>query len=266
MNYAETWEYLKGLDQEHLLKYYELLNEAERASLLQQIESIDFSLIRLLDAGCDPDVKRGEFAPLSALTVDEIRKNETHFREIGLDALRKQKTAAVLLAGGQGTRLGFDKPKGMFNVGKTHDLFIFECLINNMLDVVKESGAFIPLYIMTSVINHEDTVGFFKEKNYFGYDPSFVKFFIQDMAPCVGFDGKVLLEAPGKVAMSPNGNGGWFTSLKKAGLLDDMKARGIGTLYLVTDHTGFYERYGWEFLCMAQGDGETHLSRLYVHR
>ncbi len=227
MNYEETLRYLKDLHQEHLLKYYCDLNETEQKGLLDQISQIDFSLLKLLEEGADPDVKRGFFEPLAALTIEEIRKNEAHYRTVGLEALRAQKTAAVLLAGGQGTRLGFDKPKGMFNIGKTRELYIFECLINNMMDVVREAGAWIPLYVMTSVINHEDTVNFFEEKHYFGYDPSYVKFFIQDMAPCVGFDGKVLMEAPGKVAMSPNGNGGWFTSLKKAGLLDDMKARGI---------------------------------------
>ncbi|MBQ6036110.1 MAG: UTP--glucose-1-phosphate uridylyltransferase, partial [Lachnospiraceae bacterium] len=121
MNYEETLRYLESLHQEQLLKYYDELNEEEQASLLSQIEQIDFSLLKLLEAGADPDVKRGTFAPLSALTIDEIRANEAHYRAVGLEALRRQKTAAVLLAGGQGTRLGFDKPKGMFNIGKTHD-------------------------------------------------------------------------------------------------------------------------------------------------
>ena len=80
------------------------------------------------------------------------------------------------MAGGQGTRLGFDKPKGMFNVGVTHTLYIFECLINNLMDVVKRVDAWIPLYIMTSEKNHEDTTRFFEEQNYFGYKKEYVYF------------------------------------------------------------------------------------------
>jgi len=227
MNYQEAYALLEVNHQEHLLKYYDELSETEQQDLLKQIESLDFSVLKLLENGSDPNAKRGSFEPLSAITVDEIKEKEQEYRKIGIEALKAGKVAAVLLAGGQGTRLGFDKPKGMFNVGKTRDLFIFQCLVNNMMDVVKESGVFFPLYVMTSVINYQDTVNFFEEKNYFGYDKSYVKFFIQDMAPCVAYDGKIFMENKGKIAMSPNGNGGWFTSLQKAGLVEDMKKRGV---------------------------------------
>ena len=126
-----------------------------------------------------------------------------------------------------GTRLGLDKPKGELNVGINRDLCIFNCLINNLLDVTNEAGAFVPLYVMTSEKNNDETIRFFEEKNYFGYPKEYVKFFIQEMAAAVDFDGKLLLEGPGRLATSPNGNGGWFTSLAKAGLLDDIKSRGV---------------------------------------
>ena len=135
--------------------------------------------------------------------------------------------AAVLLAGGMGTRLGFDLPKGCFNVGLTHPLYIFECLINNLLEVVKQAGSYIPLYIMTSEKNDEVTQKFFEEHNYFGYDKNYIKFFIQDMACAVDFEGKLLLEEKGRLATSPNGNGGWFTSMVKAGLDKDLHQKNI---------------------------------------
>ena len=126
-----------------------------------------------------------------------------------------------------GTRLGFDLPKGCFNVGLTHPLYIFECLINNLLDVVKLAGVYVPLYIMTSEKNDAATKAFFTEHDYFGYNKDFVKFFIQDMACAVDYKGKLLLEEKGRLATSPNGNGGWFTSMIKAGLDKDLHARNV---------------------------------------
>ena len=135
--------------------------------------------------------------------------------------------AAVLLAGGMGTRLGFDLPKGCYNVGLTHELFIFQCLINNLMDVVRAAGVYVPLYIMTSEKNDAATQAFFQEHNYFGYDKNYIKFFIQDMACAVDYDGKLLLEEKGRLATSPNGNGGWYTSMIKAGLDKDLHEKGI---------------------------------------
>ena len=126
-----------------------------------------------------------------------------------------------------GTRLGFDLPKGCYNVGQTHDLYIFECLINNLMDVVKKADTFVPLYIMTSEKNDKATQDFFKEHNYFGYNPEYIKFFIQDMACAVDYNGKLLLEEEGRLATSPNGNGGWYASMMKAGLKSDIEAKGL---------------------------------------
>ncbi len=214
-------------DQEHLLRYYDELTETEQKDLLSQIDLIDFSVLDNLKAENRFTAQRGEFAPLGAVTIADISANKDEYRRIGTEAIKAGKVGAVLLAGGQGTRLGFDKPKGMYNVGVTHDLFIFECLINNLMKVVKDVGAWVPLYIMTSEKNNDDTIGFFKEKNFFGYDPSYVKFFIQDMAPSVDFTGKVYMESKSRISISPNGNGGWFSSLARAGLLDDVKSRGV---------------------------------------
>lgn len=117
------------------------------------------------------------------MELSEIEARHDEFEALGLEALRAQKVGAVLLAGGQGTRLGFDKPKGMFNIGVTKPLYIFQCLINNLMDVVKQAGAWVPLYIMTSQKNHDETTAFFREHQYFGYDPAYIHFFKQDMAP-----------------------------------------------------------------------------------
>lgn len=226
MNYNETLEMLKKHGQEQLLRYYDELSDESKASLLAQIGQIDWSLLSLLDRK-EMKVDKGELSPLGALEIDEINARRDEFEKVGIEALKAEKVGAVLLAGGQGTRLGFDGPKGTFPIGVTRELYIFECLINNLMDVVKRVGAWVPLYIMTSEKNNEATVKFFNEHNFFGYDKDHVRFFIQEMAPSVGYDGKVLLEGKDRISLSPNGNGGWFKSLVNAGCLDHMKEIGV---------------------------------------
>ncbi len=192
--------------------------------LVDQLNNMDWSYLDLIH---EREQKRGEFAPLGAMELPEIQAKKEEFKAIGLDAIRACKVGAILLAGGQGTRLGFDKAKGMYNIGVSKDLYIFEQLIRNLQKVTDEAGAFVPLYIMTSDKNDEQTREFFAEHDYFGYNKDFVKFFVQEMVPAVDFDGNVLVEAEDSLAMSPNGNGGWFTSLVKAGLGEDMKEKGV---------------------------------------
>ena len=111
-----------------------------------------------------------------------------------------------------GTRLGVDGPKGAYDIGITKPLYIFEQQMKNLAKVNEKCGVRVPLYIMTSDKNHEATVAFWKEHHYFGYDEKDVKFFKQDMAPAVDYTGKIYLERKDLVALSPNGNGGWFAS------------------------------------------------------
>lgn len=224
--YNDVKKILEKYGQTQLLKYYNELGSENQEKLLNQINSIDFSLLSLLD-NKEHKVEKGKLEPLGALTINEIEQKKEEFLAAGLDAIRKGKVGAVLLAGGQGTRLGLDKPKGMLNVGITKTLYLFECLINNIMAVVKQADAWIPLFIMTSEKNNDDTVNFFEENNYFGYNKDYVSFFIQEMAPCVDYNKKIFLEAKDRVASSPNGNGGWFSSLKKAGLSDKIEKDGI---------------------------------------
>ncbi|MCR5437255.1 MAG: UDPGP type 1 family protein [Treponema sp.] len=216
---------LKENNQEHVLKYFDLLSENEKDVFLRQIENINWSDIKMI--GSDSAGERGKFSVPPAISVDEINASKNKYEKAGIESIKKGEVAAVLLAGGMGTRLGFDLPKGCFNVGLTKKLYIFECLINNLMDVVKQTGTFVPLYIMTSEKNDETTRSFFAEHDYFGYDKNYIQFFIQDMACAVDYHGKLLLEEKGRLATSPNGNGGWFTSMVKAGLDSDLKKRGV---------------------------------------
>ncbi len=212
--------------QEKLLHHYDSLSDGAKARLAEQLSQIDWSLLNLVK-GDNPFEQRGVLAPLGATELSEIEVRREEYTAAGLDAIRAGKVAAVLLAGGQGTRLGWEKPKGTYNMGLTRPLYIFECLLNNLKDVTAVAGCPIPLYIMTSDKNNADTVAFFEEKDYFGYGRENVRFFIQEMAPAVSFAGDLYLEAEDRLALSPNGNGGWFSSLEKSGCLAEMRQMGV---------------------------------------
>ncbi len=226
MNLEEAKAKLEKYGQMQVLRYYEELNDEQKEALLAQIDTTDMS-IQENCAHQEELGKRGVISPLDCMEIPEIEAGKEEFERVGLDAIKAGKVAALLLAGGMGTRLGSDDPKGMYNVGKTRELYIFECLFNNLKDVTDKAGAFVHIYIMTSEKNNDATVRFLKEKNFFGYPESYVHFFMQAMAAATDYNGKIYLEEKGRMATSPNGNGGWFVSLVNAGLLDNVHANGI---------------------------------------
>lgn len=214
---------LSALGQAHICTYLEQLGEAEQDAMLRQIDTLDLSI---LDPEC-ADEQRGVFAPLYATTLDEIDRNRSRFTVAGLAAIRAGKVGAVLLGGGQGTRLGCEHAKGMVDIGITRELFIFECLMNNLRRVTEQAGAYIPLFIMTSVENHDETEAFFAEKNYFGYSKEHIRFFRQEQLPTVDPEGRLMLSAPGIISTAPNGNGGWYASMENTGLLHELRQSSI---------------------------------------
>lgn len=217
---------LKKHGQEHILKYYDELPEEGKNRLSEQINNIDWKLLELINIAKESP-KKGSYSPIKGMTVKEIEINRDKFEEIGLQAIRNGKVGALVLAGGQGTRLGCDGPKGVVNIGVTRDLYIFERLFISAMEVVRKANTWIHFYIMTSEKNNRQTVDFLREHKFFGYSKEHVTFFIQDMAPSVDHGGKLLLEEQDQLSLSPNGNGGWFASLAKAGLLDDLHSNGI---------------------------------------
>lgn len=224
MDFATAEKFLKEIGQSQLLEYYGELSPAEREQLLKDIESVDFSV---LEAIGKPVAEKKLIQPLEPLSVGEIETRREEFEKAGLELLAKGKVAAVLLAGGQGTRLGFDKPKGMFDMGETRQLPIFALHMQNISSVAERAGRPFPVFIMTSRGNNSDTVGFFEENNYFGYPQNKIFFFIQDVAPTCSFDGKVYLEEKHRVSLAPNGNGGWYKSLVTSGLNKVMEREGV---------------------------------------
>lgn len=226
MGYQEAYDKLTNYGQQHVLQYYEELSRQEQEQLLLQIEQTDFDVLSLCKKK-ETLNPRGEITPIGVMQLPEIEAKREEYTTTGLEAIRAGKVGAVLLAGGMGTRLGSDAPKGVYNIGLTKEVFIFQRLIENLLEVVNQAGAWIPLYVMTSDKNHETTAAFFKEKEYFGYNADYVTFFMQDMAPASDYDGKVYMEAKHKISTSPNGNGGWFLSMMKWGVVDKIREAGV---------------------------------------
>lgn len=226
MNYSEAYAKLEKVNQLQILKYYEDLTDIEKKDLLDQIDLTDFSVLSAVK-NRDEAVKKGTITPIGAMELSEIEANKSEFESIGVKAIRDGKVGAVLLAGGMGTRLGSDDPKGMYDIGLTRSVFIFERIITNLMDVVKATDSWIHLFVMTSDKNHEKTVGFLTEKKFFGYKEEYVHFFRQEMAPATDYDGNVYMEGKAKIANSPNGNGGWYSSMATMGMLDIVREAGI---------------------------------------
>lgn len=221
MTYSRAKALLQQYGQTQVLEYYDELSAGQQSALLSQIENMDFSG---LAPGGEQTMPLGELSPVPALSCADVERDKERYVAEGLKAIRSGKVAAVLLAGGQGTRLGSDKPKGMFNMGLSRELSIFACQFINIKKVTDMAGVCFHIFVMTSVLNHDDTVAFFKENDFFGYPSDKIHFFVQEMAPNCDICGKLLLESKWKISSSPNGNGGWYSSLVKGGfgaLLED---------------------------------------------
>lgn len=221
-------EKLKQYGQEHLLKFYDCLDDERRENLLNQIMETDFDVLsEIPNRGT---ANKGAISPISSMELEEIDARREDFESKGFEAIRKGEVLAVLLAGGMGTRLGADGPKGIYDIGITRPVYIFERLISNLMEVTTKAGAWVPLYIMTSDKNHDVTVEFLKEHEYFGYNPDYIEFFKQKMAPAADYDGHIYLEDMDRLSTSPNGNAGWYSSMIDCGL--DRKAKDAGVKWV----------------------------------
>ncbi|HEX3047355.1 MAG TPA: UDPGP type 1 family protein [Bacillota bacterium] len=223
--------------QEHLLRFYPSLTSAQRANLLSQILALDFDLVARLyrELGQNDPTKSGnsKITPLPAQTWDDFpRDKQAGFIQTGLAAIRDGKVAAFLVAGGQGTRLGFAGPKGAFDLGLPSHKSLFQLQAERLTNLSRRGGRYIPWYIMTSPENHQETLAFFETHQYFGYPQSELCFFSQALLPILDHEGKIMLSAPDKITLGPNGNGGSFLALEKSGALADLKRRGIEWIFL----------------------------------
>lgn len=220
--------------QEHLLSFADDLDAAALARLLEQIESQDWPL---LDELIKTHVKQKptfevptDIEPAPYYASDPSPDRVAHYRAArvaGEQLLRDGKVAAFVVAGGQGTRLGWDGPKGTYPATPLTHKPLFQVFAEYLQKIEQKYGKPVPWYIMTSPANDADTRAFFDKHKHFGLDPADVVFFTQGTMPSIGFDGKVLLEAPDQLALNPDGHGGSLRALHNSGALDDMAHRHI---------------------------------------
>lgn len=233
-NYEKAKDILCKYHQEHLLNFYDELNNEEKEFLTNQICNINFQQIfDLYEASkTDEVIPQNLIEPLS-YTIKKNLSNEdfTYYNQIGKNAIINGKYAVVTLAGGQGTRLGYKGPKGTFELDIKPKKSLFEILCDNLKTAREKYNVTIPWYIMTSIYNDEATKKFFEEKNYFGYPKDMVYFFKQGELPLIDISGNLILEEPYKIKEASNGNGDVFHSMKNFGILNDMKKRQIEWIF-----------------------------------
>ena len=204
MDEIKIKEILEKYNQEHLTMFYDELSEQDKIQLLNDISSIDFEKIQEFFETNVSNQSEDKIEPIESIKKDELSNNEKErLSNIGSDIICGGKYAVVTMAGGQGTRLGHDGPKGTFKLNlKDKERYIFEIFIDYLKEAYEKYKVYIPWYIMTSKANNDSTVKFFEDNNYFGYPKEKISFFTQGELPITDMDGKILLEEKNKILLN----------------------------------------------------------------
>ncbi len=233
-NYEMAKRILAKYKQEHLLNFYDELNNDEKEQLISQICQINFEQIFSLYEASKKDelIPHRSIAPLPYTIKKDLTTEEfMYYCSIGENAIVNGKYAVVTLAGGQGTRLGYKGPKGTFELDTEPKKSLFEILCEHLKEANEKYNITIPWYIMTSIYNDEQTKKFFEEKNFFDYPKDSIYFFEQSELPLINLSGNLILEEPYKIKEASNGNGDVFLSMKRHGILKDMKQKQIEWIF-----------------------------------
>ncbi|MFW5799227.1 MAG: UTP--glucose-1-phosphate uridylyltransferase, partial [Spirochaetota bacterium] len=249
-NYDELKSKLDKYGQEHLLRFWNELNDEEKKELTESINEIDFEQLDELIKSIDKDedtrknIEQAEYIPfpkeeedfylLKEAGVTDIKGSPSFYekmREKGENLLSNGKVAAFVVAGGQGSRLGYDAPKGFFPIGPVTEKSLFQIYFEKLKALNKKHSTEIPFLIMTSEMTHNDTIDFMKKHNYFGYNKDKVHIFQQGKMPAVDRNGKILMAEKHKPFFSPNGHGGSVFALKDSGMLDKLIKEGIEHIF-----------------------------------
>ena len=229
-------EILKTYNQDHIIKLLNKLEGKKKQELIEQIMKIDFQQIHELyeNTKKEIEIKENKIESIDYLDKSKLSKDEKEkLDNLGAEIIKNGKYAVVTMAGGQGTRLGHNGPKGTFKLdvyGKGK--YLFEILAENLKEANKKYNIQIPWYIMTSKENNKDTVEFLKKHNYFGYPKDKVRIFMQSELPLVDINGKLLIDKNYKIKEASDGNGGTYSSLRASGCLAEMKENGIKWVFI----------------------------------
>ena len=239
MNYSEAKKVLEANGQGHVLDFWGKLGVKARKSLLAQIATIDFTELArcrsMLPAFVSSKPEKQAAKRVAAPTAPKVAelKGKAYASAVtaGAKELSAGRVGVLLVAGGQGSRLGYEGPKGAYPIGPVTDKPLFHFHARKVLAKTLKYGKSVPFYVMTSEANYEATVACFKENGWFGLDRKDIFFFKQGMWPGMTEDGKIILDEPGHVFMSPDGHGGLLAALKNSGALADMKKRGVKSVF-----------------------------------
>ena len=226
---------LKKYNQEHLLNHYKNLDDSHKKQLIDQIKNIDFTLVKNLYENANKQEKNNEdkITPINYLDKYKLNEKYKYYEELGKRAIKEGKLAAVTMAGGQGTRLGHNGPKGTYDIGLDSHKSLFELLCDGLKEEGKKYGVTIPWFIMTSKENNKATVEFFEKNQYFGYKKDKnIFFFVQGELPMVDTEGKILINEDGLIKLAADGHGGIYESLVKSGMTEKMKKMNVEWVFI----------------------------------
>lgn len=211
--------------------------KVENEELADQILHIDFERLKTLDEEithpcCTCNIE--DISPVKAINPEKKDTEEIEkYIKIGEDVVKSGHFAIGIMAGGQGTRLGHNGPKGTFKLelnGETKSLF--EIIVDKLRNAYEKYNVYLNCYIMTSPENNKETVAFFEKNNYFNYPKEYIKFFMQEDLPLLNKKGKLILGEDGLIKLASEGNGGIFYSMAKKGIIDDMKSKNIKWIFI----------------------------------
>jgi UDP-N-acetylglucosamine/UDP-N-acetylgalactosamine diphosphorylase len=229
-SYAHALDILSSISQEHLLHYWESLSPKEKAALLQQVQALDFPTFRLQQRLLtESHAPAAPFSPLMPPDSIGNRRDE----ELGKQLMDEGAVGCLILAGGQGTRLDFDGPKGMCPITPVMQKSLFQLFAEKTAAASQQASKKLPLALMTSPANHRETETFFASHSRFGLEPGQLSLFSQQTLPVLDQEGNLFLERPGKIAMSPDGNGKVFAHFYQSGLWQKWQQQGVRLVNLV---------------------------------
>lgn len=238
----DLYEHLTENNQQHLIRFYNELNESQQSELLRQLwdlrcDELNDLFRKTVEMAATAECLDDKMAPFPSeryeAEADCDPEKIAQYRSRGLQEIAKGTVAVLLLAGGQGTRLGVSHPKGMYSVGLPSGKTLFQLQAERILKVqewareLEGKTRSIPWYIMTSEATNFETERFLRANNFFGIKETDITIFEQNMLPCFDFEGKILLETKCKMAEAPDGNGGLFKALRDLRVLDNMRERGV---------------------------------------
>lgn len=239
---SEIKALLEQHNQQHLLQLSDQLSTGELETLIEQIRGIDFSLLTVRNdaqATTDSPDERSR-AERAAAPGDVVRQPQSEADQaqrrdaavVGEQLLEQGKVAVITVAGGQGSRLGFDHPKGMFPIGPASERTLFQVFAEQILARRRRHKASIDWYLMTSAATHDETVSFFQQQDFFGLGDDTVFFFQQASLPAIdATTGRILMDDPGQLCLSPDGHGGMVTALQSSGCLKRLQERDVEHLF-----------------------------------